>query len=194
MKKPELKNNNIVLSVFVCYVSFLTLAALPVYAGLTNLFNTGVGASGLPLPDGTIGDLHFTLTSVPSGSTSMTRIRTSSGGYPIGPWVGDDAKSDWIGPNNDNSDDGPNGQYDYRTTFVITGADPKTAMITGQYAEDDQCDGIYLKGIWLPLHLVALHSGLHSRSRLLQILCMEPTRWILWWKILVAVQRACAWK
>lgn len=115
-------------------------------ASLTNLFNTGVGASGLPVPDGTIGDSHYVLVSFPTGSTSTLRIRTSSGGYPIGPWVGDDTESAWIGPNNDSSDRGPSGQYDYRTTFVITGADPTTASIAGQYLLDDQLVGIYLNG------------------------------------------------
>jgi hypothetical protein len=62
-------------------------------------------------------------------------VRTSAGGYPIPPWLGDDAISAWIGPNNDFQVDGPVGFYTYETTFTLATAGAVT--ITGQWATDD---------------------------------------------------------
>lgn len=78
-------------------------------ATITSLFNTGVNNSGTPLPDGTVGDPHYSLVSAPAGSTSSILVRTSAGGFPIGPYLGDDSLSAWIGPNNDSTLDGPAG-------------------------------------------------------------------------------------
>ena len=71
-------------------IAALALASTAQAAAIT-IFNTGVNGSGASLSDGTIGDLHYTLVSVPGGSTSVTRLRTSAGGYPVPPWIGDDA-------------------------------------------------------------------------------------------------------
>ena len=109
------------------------------------LFNTGMSASRILLTDGTIGDPHFTLVSVPGGTTDL-RIRTSAGGYPFPLWVGDDALSTWIGPNNDVSCDGPVGDYDFRTTFDLTGLIPSTASISGLWTSDNQGLGILING------------------------------------------------
>ena len=101
------------------FSSTITVAGAHV---VPTLFNTGVSASGAPLSDGTVGDPHYTLVSVPSGSTTAIRVRTSAGGYPVGSgWLGDDSLSAWIGPNNSTFDNGPSGNYDYRTTFDLTG-------------------------------------------------------------------------
>jgi hypothetical protein len=110
---------------------------------VTGLFNTGVDASGTPLPDGTIGDPHYALVSVPGGTTDI-RVRRASGGFPIPPWLGDDAVSAWIGPNNDASVDGPVGAYDYRTTF--TAAFGGTLTLTGRWSTDNEGIGISLNG------------------------------------------------
>lgn len=71
--------------------------SLNVSAAIPSLFNTGVDASMTPLPDGTIGDPHYSLVSVPGGTTDIL-VRTSAGGYPIPPYFGDDSSSAWIGP------------------------------------------------------------------------------------------------
>lgn len=110
------------------------------------LFNTGVDGSGAPLADGTIGDPHYTLLSVPSGTTDI-RVRTSAGGYPIPPYIGDNALSAWIGPNNDAQVDGPVGSYDYRTTFSLAGLIPSTALITGGWTTDNDGVEILLNGV-----------------------------------------------
>jgi hypothetical protein len=114
---------------------------------ISSLFNTGVDALGTPLPDGTIGDPHYTLVTVPAGRTTDIRIRTSAGGYPIPPYIGDDSLSAWIGPNNDPQIDGPGGVYDYRTTFDLTGLVPSTASITGGWSTDNEGLEILINGV-----------------------------------------------
>jgi hypothetical protein len=109
-----------------------------------SLFNTGVDGSGTPLPDGTLGDPHYTITSTPAGSTTIIRVRTSAGGYPIGPWVGDNSTSAWIGPNNDGAVDGPVGVYDYQTTFTLGSG--SAILITGQWSTDNEGNDILLNG------------------------------------------------
>ena len=119
------------------------------YATPIILFNTGVDSTGTPLSDGTVGDPHYTLTSVPAGSTSAIRIITSAGGFPIGPFIGDNALSAWIGPNNDEDLNGPNGSYIYRNTFDLTGFDPSTAAIMGEWSTDNNGLDILINGFSL---------------------------------------------
>ncbi len=109
---------------------------------ITTLFNTGVDASGAVLPDGTIGDPHYTLTSVPSGSTDI-RVITSASNFPIPPYLGDNSLSRWIGPNNDPDLNSPPGNYVYETTFDLTGLNPSTASISGAWSSDN--DGVDIK-------------------------------------------------
>jgi len=123
------------------------------------VFNTGVNGSGIPLANNTIGDPHYVLMSVPGGTTDI-RVRTSAGGWPIGPWIADDAISAWIGPANDpilhpeweccgqtSGVGGPIGEYVYRTTFDLTGLDPITAVLSGRWSTDDTGSDILLNGV-----------------------------------------------
>lgn len=113
---------------------------------ITTLFNTGVDSTGTPLPHGTVPDPHYTLLSTPPGSTLATRSITSAGGFPIPPYIGDNALSAWIGPNNDDDLNGPTGPYLYRTTFDLTGFNESTAAITGNWATDNSGAGILING------------------------------------------------
>jgi hypothetical protein len=115
-------------------------------ASITTLYNTGVNNAGAVLPDGTIGDPHYSLIAVPAG-TVHSRVRTATGGYPIPPYFGDDNASAWIGPNNDAQLDGAVGNYTYRTTFDLTGFDPSTASITGGWSSDNNGVMILLNGV-----------------------------------------------
>jgi len=115
------------------------------HASAILIFNTGVLFAGSPLSDGTIGDPHYTLISVPGGSTDI-RVRTSVGGYPIPPYIGDNALSAWIGPNNDGAVDGPVGTYTYRTTFDLTGLNPATASLTVSWSTDNNGLDVLLNG------------------------------------------------
>ncbi|NQT88185.1 PEP-CTERM sorting domain-containing protein [bacterium] len=118
----------------------------PTPVAIDDLFNTGVDASGAPLPDGTIGDPHYTIASTPGGSTDI-RVRTSAGGFPIGPWLGDNATSAWIGPNNAVDLSSPLGDYTFQTNFTLAGlADLSSVTISGAWASDNPGVDILLNG------------------------------------------------
>jgi PEP-CTERM motif len=117
-------------------IAALTLASAA-HAGSITIFNTGVNASGTPLLDGTVGDPHYTLFTVPGGTTDLL-VRT---------WVGDNALSAWIGPNNNAQAFGPPGIYDYRTTFDLTGLVPGTATLLGRWSMDDLGVDILINGV-----------------------------------------------
>lgn len=128
-------------------VAIAALVALPALAhadAIATLFNTGVGASGMPLSNNAA-ELHYSLAGVPS-STNGVRVATSANGYPIGPWIGDDRTSAWIGPNSGGALNGPAGDYDYRTTFDLSGFNPASASIYGQWSADDYGVDILLNG------------------------------------------------
>jgi len=116
----------------------LALAGLCTVASATpiSVFNTGVDASGNVLPNGTFSDLHYTMISAPGGQSTDIQVATSAAGFPIGPWVGDNNLSAWIGPNTFQLD-GPVGFYDYRTTFDLTGLNAATASLTFQWSVDN---------------------------------------------------------
>ena len=132
----------ILISTFVAAI-LPTMAAIA--APIPTLFDTGVDAAGNPLPNGSL-DTHYTLTTVPSG-TAQLAVHTSAGGYPVGPWIGDDSLSAWIGPKNDPQLDGPVGYYDYETTFTLNGFDPATVSITGQWSADNEGINILINGV-----------------------------------------------
>lgn len=139
-----MKFNGFSRRLFVAMAAF-TLATAA-YAGPINIFNTGVDAGGTPLPDGTIGDAHYSLIVVPGGTTTI-RVLTSAGGFPIGPWIGDNSTSAWIGPDNDTDADGPAGDYIYRTTFDLTGLIFGTASLSGLWSTDDGGVDILINGV-----------------------------------------------
>jgi|CXWL01.1.fsa_nt_gi hypothetical protein len=127
----------------------LCLWASQAQAVSITIFNTGVDATGTVLLNGTVGDPHYTLTSVPLGSSMDTLVRTSAGGYPIPPYIGDNTLSSWIGPNNDSDLDSPSGTYRYETTFVLPVLfDPTThtAQLTGGWVTDNEGLNIYING------------------------------------------------
>lgn len=113
-------------------------------APITTLFNTGVGYTG-SLPFQAF-DTHYTLVSAPGAFTATPRVGDSSNGFPIPPWVGDDAASKWIGINSDTQFNGPIGNYDYRTTFSLAGFNPATAAIIGQWSVDNTGVDILING------------------------------------------------
>lgn len=117
-----------------------------VQAASITLFNTGVDASSAVLPDSTIGDPHYSLLTVPLGSTTAIRIITSAGGFPIPPYIGDNSFSRWIGPNNDSDLNGPVGNYTYRTTFDLSGYVFGSASIIGGWSTDNAGVDILING------------------------------------------------
>ena len=129
-----------------CFTLILVLIG-SAQAAPINIFNTGVDANGDVVAGGTVGDEHYTLTSDPNGTITGIKTATAiSEGYPIGPWLGDNSLSSWIGPNTDDLI-GPGGLFTYQTTFDLNGLDHTTASITGRWATDDQGLGILINGI-----------------------------------------------
>jgi hypothetical protein len=116
------------------------------------LYNTVVDSLGDVLPDGTLGDPHYSLTVFAPETSSVIRVKTSASGYPVvpdGPWIADNALSAWIGPLNPDLPSemlGGFGEYFYATTFDLTGLNPLTAEISGQWAADNLGVDILLNG------------------------------------------------
>ena len=109
---------------------------------IPGLSNTGVTApEGLPLPDNTV-DPHYTLTGSISGPAI---VATSTGGFPIPPWAGDNTSSAWVVPASDTN--GPEGDYFYDLTFDMTGLNIATAAIFGRWAVDNLGTDILLNGV-----------------------------------------------
>jgi hypothetical protein len=133
-------------------IAALALASIAHASPILTLFNTGVFADGSLEPDGTLGDGHYTLVSVPGG-TSTIRARTAAGGFPIPPYILDDTLSRWIGPNGTQPGtgafdfNGPGGLYDYQTTFDLTGFNPGSALLSGQWAMDNEGVNILINGV-----------------------------------------------
>ena len=140
------------------YILLALPALLGIQVGQANaetihsLFNTGVDANGQVLSATTdlatgIGDPHYSLVSVPGGTTA-TEV------FNFNQWlaIGSNPVSAWIAPNEETSpyylhgQAGPAGAYDYRTTFDLTGLNPLTASISGQWAADNQGTDILING------------------------------------------------
>jgi hypothetical protein len=115
---------------------------------ITTLFNTGVDANRNLLSGGVV-DPHYLLISSPDlafpGPNAFV-VNNDGKGLVSGPYLGNGPNSKWIAPSADNFDNAV-GNYDYRTTFDLTGFDPATAQITGQWAVDNAGVDILLNGV-----------------------------------------------
>lgn len=123
------------------------VATLTVSWPIVGLFNTGVDDAGSPLSDNAA-ELHYTYAPW-SDVTTVPIVATASGGYPIGPWLGDDAASAWITPSA--STLGPNrpdgaANYGYQIQFDLAGLNPATAAIHGKWSADDAGIDILING------------------------------------------------
>jgi hypothetical protein len=137
------------------FARLASIALVTVFAGFSSvqaatidtLFNTGVDDSGNVLSVQEA-EIHYTLTSAPSGITGNTLMTIGeAGGYPVGPWIGDNNNSRWIVPTADRTWlDYPAGEYIFTTTFDLTGLDPATAEINGKWAADNNGTDIILNG------------------------------------------------
>lgn len=100
---------------------------------------------------GTVGngatDVNYTL--VAPGVVTGSTAAVTDDGFPIPPWVANDADSRWIGPASTagQNSDGPAGNYFYRTTFDLTGLDPTTAALSGFWSTDNAGVDILINGV-----------------------------------------------
>ena len=93
------------------------------------------------MPNGTEPDLHYTLLSVPTSSSSTLVVATSAGRATIiaGGWLPDDSQSAWIGPGLSYNGAAWQlqtpalpGNYDYRTTFNLAASG--SFALSGQWS------------------------------------------------------------
>jgi hypothetical protein len=116
-----------------CLAVAMLMAAGAAQANVVTIYNTGY--DGTQLISGGQPDPNYRL--VIGGTTANVGVETS-----IPPsWLHVDPAtsiSAWIGPNSDGSIFGDaDTNYTYRTTFDLSGFDPTTVVITGQWATDD---------------------------------------------------------
>ncbi len=123
--------------------------AIPNTYSLNNTGVSGVFSSSPPeaLPIGTLSDPHWTLISVPTppaasplefGTNAQVQVNSSP------QWLTPDIHSAWIGPANDASNNAPEGDYDYQTTFILPADGSFT--ISGQLAASDYVSDIRVNG------------------------------------------------
>ena len=118
------------------------LASAPSHAvAITGLFNTGADASNLALTGGNgVVDMHYQILS----STSPGYAGNQAVTYFNAAYAANDANSRWISLSA-NGNPGSNTTV-YRTTFDLTGFDPLTALITGNWGTDN-AGSILLNGV-----------------------------------------------
>jgi PEP-CTERM motif len=123
---------------------------------ISTLASTGEGLS-----TGVV-DPNFTITSAPSGAILNPGGAADTISPIISPaYAKPSAGTQWIGPNVDNSVSQPVGNYDFRTTFNLSGLDPSTANITGIVAADNNIADIKLNGVSLGIGGSTLSSPLN---------------------------------
>jgi hypothetical protein len=61
----------------------------------------------------------------------------NSGVFPMGPWLNNGPSSKWIAPQANQTNGNPQGDYTYHTTFDLTGLNPATAVLLGQWGADN---------------------------------------------------------
>jgi len=137
--RPQARTTSVALALL------LTPLAAAHAVPITGLFNTGVDASGAPLANNAA-ELHYTLVTVPSGTSTSVRVATSANGFPIPPWLGDNSTSAWIGPIGATDLTGGTGNYDYRTTFTLSALDAAAASIAGRWSTDNSGVDVLLNG------------------------------------------------
>lgn len=112
------------------------LLSTPAHAISIEVYNTGVDVNGDVVNNGTVGDLHYDLVSVPAGGISEIKAVTQISGYPTNVYVGDNNISRWIGPNTAELQ-GLEGDYIYETSFVLTAVDIASAILEGIWTTDN---------------------------------------------------------
>ena len=137
---------------FLAVASFVMFACNHVKAEpIATLFSTGMSDAVTPLPDAAV-DPHYTLTQVPAGSGfGPNTYVVDSSLYPLATdeWMANSSTSKWISAQADQTTfpDDPDGNYAFRTTFDLTGFDPASAQIAGQWSIDDFGLDILINGV-----------------------------------------------
>ena len=132
-------------------LALLLLFAAPAHGiPVPGLFNTGVGDNGSPLSFGSV-DPHYALVASADplypGPNSLV-----ANPIPSGYWLANSATSQWIAPAQNQNYPGPGtphpaGLYTYRLSFNLTGIDPNTVVVTGNWGCDNIGSAIRINGV-----------------------------------------------
>lgn len=113
-------------------------------AAPVSVFGTGLDASGNLAVPGSV-DTHYTLVSSPDtsfpGPSAFVANPVAVG------WLADGPHSQWDSITANGNTFVALGDYDYRTTFDLTGLDPATADLTGLWATDNTGVDILINGV-----------------------------------------------
>jgi len=121
-----------------CACSILALKS-NAQTNIPGVFSSGVDNSGNLLSVGE-SDPHWTISSSPIGVVPAIAASREHD------WVANTASSQWINATGIGEDSEPAGLYIYTLTFSLSGFDPATAQISGEWASDNESE-IYLNGI-----------------------------------------------
>ena len=118
------------------------IATIGIVSRVSGLFNTGVDDFGVLLEDGVV-DPHYQIAINPDAETPDAIIMDTI--MLPGAWEANSEASKWIGPRF-TSGGGAAGDYTYRTTFDLTGFDPSTAFIEGNWSSDNAGLDVVING------------------------------------------------
>ncbi len=94
-------------------------------------------------------DPYYWIAASPYGPLPAYVVTTD--GFPIPPWVANNSSSRWIS-RTANAQADLVGLYTFRTTFDLTGFQPSTAVIVGQWSSDNSAQ-IWLNGVFTGVEL-----------------------------------------
>jgi hypothetical protein len=114
-------------------------AAGALHANAITLFNTGVDATGVDLVGVNVTDPHYTILSGPGLGSATSAVTFNCCYFADGPI------SRWISVNSSGST-AASGTYDFQLTFSLSGLNPATAQITGQFAADNHITATKING------------------------------------------------
>jgi len=156
MKKETMKTKALqTLAVMgIASIAFAGAASASTFTVYATGFTTGYG-SEIPATGPTgAADGNFTIVSTPAGSTLAPAYVLPSNQYPVNNYFGgsDSATSEWIAPQDTYQGPGgrlsdATGDFEYQTTFDLTGYDPTSAVLNGEWGYDNSEVEILLNGI-----------------------------------------------
>jgi hypothetical protein len=150
---------------FAAAACLMAIAVPSQAATIPGLFNTGVLDDGTVAATGAV-DLHYLL--IASADPNFPGPNTYvANPIPAGLWLANSSTSRWIGPAvNQGYPTGAAahtiGDYTYRLTFDLTGLDPATASVTGNWAADNNGLFIRLNGVNTPGNVAPVFTSLRA--------------------------------
>lgn len=115
------------------------------------VFSTGVDSTASRLLGDAI-DPHYTVATVGSSTDPVATTPGSptfvlpEDGFPIPPWIANDAGSAWITPTQDDDANAPAGIYDYSIFFDLTAGEASIFRLEGEWATDNPGLDIFING------------------------------------------------